>query len=65
MKAGILLVMFTAVSLATRTVPGMRSVDNKDLMRIILSKRTIEKCKYSEQLGNRKFIESLLITVVL
>lgn len=64
MKAGILLVMFTAVSLATRTVPGMRSVDNKDLMRI-LSKRTVEKCKYSEQLGNRKFIESLLITVVL
>lgn len=35
MKAGILPVTLTAVSLAPRTVPGMQYMDSKDLMRIL------------------------------
>lgn len=45
-KAGILPVTLTAVSLAPRTVPGMQYMDSKDLMRI-LSKWIIIKCKYN------------------
>ena len=56
MEAGILAVMFTAVSLAPRTVPGMPY--NKDLMRIS-SKWVIIKCKYNYHLDNQEGVHLL------